>query len=109
MIKYYHDLFVDDYVRENLDRCMQEAEAGRISIAPLYCVAIASNKNNLLDILSCNELYFKYYKKQMLYVLGLAASYREALRLTEKIIMTVYNETGAFDVRDFYFGQIVGM
>ncbi|MBE5928861.1 MAG: hypothetical protein E7267_05765 [Lachnospiraceae bacterium] len=102
MIRWYKDLFMDETVAGNPDMHKENAESGKLHIFPLYCVAIAASDDNLLDIISCNELYFKYYKRKELQVLGLASSYKEALKLTEAILMKVYGATGAFDVRKYY-------
>ena len=78
------------------------AEDGSMHIPPLYCISVATNETNLLDIISCNELLFAYYKKNTVRVLGLAASYKEAIQLVTSILMNVYNDTGGFDVRGYY-------
>ncbi len=102
MIRWYHELYMDETVAENPDMYKENAESGKLHPFPLYCIAIAASDGNLLDILSCNELFFKYYNRKELHVLGLASSYKEALKLTEAILMRVYGDTGAFDVRKYY-------
>lgn len=108
MIEWYRNLYMDDEVRKSPDACRRRVESEKISITPLYLIAFAANEHNLLDIISCNELYFRYYKTHRLYIIGLAASYRSALGLTTDILMETYKNTGAFDVRTYYGNQALG-
>ncbi len=101
MIKWYKNLYMDSETSESPDVFRQIAESGRLHITPVYCIAIASNEANLLDIISSNELYFKHYKRKTLHVIGIAASYKTALSLASDILLEVYQKTGAFDIRSF--------
>ncbi len=108
MIEWYRNLYMDDEVKKSPDSCRHEAESGKIHIMPLYCVSLAANDSNLLDIISCNELYFKYHKLHTMYVVGLASSYKSAVNLAADILIEVYKNTGAFDVRTYYGNQALG-
>lgn len=101
MIDWYKDLYMDSEISKSPEMYMQIAEGGRIDITPVYCIAIASNEANLLDIISSNELYFKHYRRNTIHVIGLAASYRTALELASGILLDVYRKTGAFDIRHY--------
>ncbi len=101
MIEWYKDLYMDSEAAKSPEMYRQIAESGKIHITPVYCIAIASNEANLLDIISSNELYFKYYKRNTLYVIGIAASYKTALELASDILLEVYRKTNTFDIRSF--------
>ena len=101
MIEWYHNLYMDSEVARSPEMYKQIAESGKLHITPVYCIAIASNEANLLDIISSNELYFKYYKRNTLHVIGIAASYKTALGLTSDILLEVYQKTNTFDIRSF--------
>ena len=53
------------------------------------------------DIMEANELLFPYYRKDIR-IVGLAKGRDEAISLVEDMIMEVYNETGAFNVREYF-------
>ena len=70
-----------------------------------YLVALASNRDNLFDILDVKELIFPYYKRQRICVVGMTYSKDAAIELTADIVNTVFLETGGFDVRAYYGEQ----
>lgn len=72
--------------------------AGQIGI---YVITLASNEQNLLDIIPAQELLQKGYPKQRLYVVGLAKGYDEALEVAASIVEEVYRKTGTFAVRSY--------
>lgn len=75
-----------------------------------FLIMISENENNLLDIISANEVlqpHFKkkYYRKRI-YVVGLAKGRNEALEVVRNIIDDVYKNTEKFDVAGYLkFGQ----
>lgn len=72
--------------------------AGQRSI---YVIALASNRQNLLDIIPAQELLQKAYPKKQMYVVGLAKGYEEALETAAKIVLEVYKNTGGFALREY--------
>lgn len=72
--------------------------AGQINI---YVIALASNEQNLLDIIPAQELLQKGYPKKGIYVVGLAKGYDEAVEVAASIVSEVYQATGAFAVREY--------
>lgn len=102
MIEWYQNLYLDSVTSKKVELYKNLVMDGKIHIPPVYCVCIACNRSNLLDIISCNELRNAHYQSNELRVIGLSASYKESLELVKQIIMNVYRETGDFDVRSFY-------
>lgn len=72
--------------------------AGQLNI---YVISLASNEQNLLDIISAKELLQKGYPKNHMYVVGLAKGYDEALEVAASIVDEVYRNTGTFAVRHY--------
>lgn len=108
MIEWHKDIYVDDIVAEDIERYKQLVADDRVCIPALYCILPASNENNLLDIMSCNEMLFAHYKRNKLRIIGIAVSYKNAVVLVQRIVMDTYNVTGGFDVRK-YLGIYNGM
>lgn len=67
----------------------------------IYVLTLASNPQNLLDIIPAEELLQKVYPKEHLRVVGLAKGYREAIMLAGSIVEEVYRTTGTTKVREY--------
>lgn len=74
-------------------------DAGMMNI---YIIALSSNPENLLDIIPSWELMQNCYPKSELLVVGVDRGYENAIELASVIIMDVYQETGTFQVRDYF-------
>lgn len=71
----------------------------------VYVITPASGGNNLLDILSCHELYRPWREEADLLIVGIALGYDDACLLAGRIVSEVYRKTGGFDVRGFLLGE----
>ena len=96
-MKWYDDLYVGESIRHKVNNIKWKIEhnAGQIN---MYVIALASNPQNLLDIIPAQELMQKGYPKQDIYVIGLACGMKEAQLVVKQIIDEVYRETGGFQI-----------
>lgn len=101
MIKWSGKLYMDEKIEKEPDKWKKRLEENKLSYS-LFCVALASNEKNLLDIINCNELWFQHYRRNDIYIVGLALDKGNAVKLVENIIQDIYSETGAFQVRDYF-------
>lgn len=101
MIKWCDKLYMDDEVKKKPVKWKKKLEQEKISYG-LYCIALASNQNNLFDIICCNELLFRYYRQKNIYIVGLAKSRESAILLVQEIVNDIFKETGRVDVRDYF-------
>lgn len=76
--------------------------AGQLDI---YVIALSSNPENLLDIISAKELMQKSYPKKDMLVIGVDKGYDNAIELAGNIIMDVFRKTGSLNVRDYFLEQ----
>lgn len=76
-------------------------EKHKVTIS-VYCIAMASNPNNLFDIYNTNEFLFQYYRQKEIKVVGLASSKESAFEMVADIVNDVYQQTGKLDVRTFF-------
>ena len=72
--------------------------AGQIGI---YVITLASNRQNLLDIIPSYELMQRGYPKREMVIVGLAKGYDEAVVVVASIVDEVYRNTGTFAVRTY--------
>lgn len=54
---------------------------------PLYCIILPVNGENMMEIYSSTELWFRWYQKRDLTVIGLAGSREKAERLAAQICL----------------------
>ncbi len=105
MIEWYDELYVDKKAEKNLDKYREMLENYKLRLPTLYCVALASNENNLFDVIACNELWFEHYRRNHVFVIGLATSYKNALGLLQEMVLDMYGQTGRFDSRKYFKNQ----
>lgn len=73
--------------------------AGQLDV---YVIALSSNPQNLLDIISSIELMQKAYPRQDMMVVGIDKGYDNAVNLAGRIIMDVFQKTGNLNIREYF-------
>lgn len=102
MIKWAEKLYLSEEIKQNkLNKLKKVIEKGKVTFE-IYCITIASNTDNLFDIINANELLFPYYERKDMYIIGLAESKLEAKLLVKDMLLEVYNNTGGFKVREYF-------
>jgi hypothetical protein len=101
MIKWYHNLYMDEKVKKKQNKYIQALEKSKFTFG-LYCIAFASNDKNLFDIIETNELLFEHYKRNDIYIIGLAKGKDSAIELAESLLLEVYECTGNFKIREYF-------
>lgn len=66
-----------------------------------YVITPASNGNNILDIYSTAVILQKYYQEADLLIVGIAASYWEALEVAGQIVDDMYQKNKNFNLMRF--------
>lgn len=97
-MRWYEHLYLGDSISAKAERIKWKIShnAGTVSI---YVIALASNPDNLLDIIPARELMQKGYPKKDLTVIGLAKGYEEALAVVQRIVEETYRKTNDVNVR----------
>lgn len=101
---WYKDFYAGESIENKKEKVKWKIlhNAGQLDI---YVIALSSNRENLLDIISAKELMQKAYPKQNMLVVGVDKGYDNALELAARIIMDVYQKTGNLNVRDYFLQQ----
>lgn len=99
---WYDDLYVGESIvhKKNRIKWKISHNAGQLEI---YVISLASNRQNLLDIIRSTELLQSGYPQKAMYIVGLAKGYDEAVEVAASIIADVYRETGAFCVHTYFW------
>lgn len=101
MIQWTSRVYVGEGLKKKKDKVIASISNRRIT-SDIYCIAFASQPENLFDIMNANELLFPHYQNSDIKILGLAKGKDEATNLVQDILMKVYNNTGEFDVRNYF-------
>ncbi|WP_167954717.1 hypothetical protein [Anaerosporobacter faecicola] len=101
MITWYDSLYMDDHIRQRATHVTQAIEDHK-RLLGVYCIALASNEKNLFDIINVNELLFQHYRRNQIYIIGLAQGKESAKKLVARIIEDVYRETKDFKAREYF-------
>ncbi|SHO50344.1 hypothetical protein [Anaerocolumna xylanovorans] len=101
MIRWADKLYLGESIEGRKEKVMKSVESGKLTYA-IFCITYASNPDNLLDIISANELSFPYYQKKEIHIIGLAGSKSEARELVRVMIEEIYRETGGFSVKEYF-------
>lgn len=101
MIQWASQLYVGVNMEEKKDNAIAMINNKQATYG-VYCITFASQPDNLFDIMDANELLFPHYSKVKLTIIGLAKGREEAIMLVHDMLMEVYRETGAFDVRTYF-------
>ncbi len=99
-MRWYHKLYIGKTARKKRYKIVWKVKH-RAGMLGIYLITLASNKENLLDIIDASLLLQPYYKKEDIFIVGIACGYDEAVEVVTKIIEELYNETGDFNIRQF--------
>lgn len=102
MIQWCEKLYVDEEVGKKLGKWKRKLEQGKLTM-DLYCVCMASHPDNLFDIINCNEILFRYYRRRKVIVAGLAKSRYGAVLLVQEMVEDMLKASGTLNVKE-YFG-----
>jgi len=101
MISWSSRLLIGEKMNKRKEKVIASIN-NREAVFGVYCIAFASHPDNLFDILDANELLFPHYRLTDVQIVGIAKGKEEAVLLVQKMLMEVYNNTGSFDVRNYF-------
>ncbi len=106
MICWYRHLYMDETVKKNPKKCMKRVERRRPWKRNYYAVTLAANSENLFDIMGTGQMFFRRYAYLDIFVVGLAASKEEAVKILQEIVEKmskeeIWNPNVLFKKEDF--------
>lgn len=101
---WYKYLYADGGIEAKTEKIKWKIchNAGQVN---LYVIALSKSPGGLLEIISTVELMQKVYPKKELFIVGLARGYETARELAARIVLEVYEETGAFGVKEYLLSK----
>ena len=100
-MKWYRNLYIDETIKEKKLNKIKWKLNHNAGVLNIFLITLASNSNNLLDIINAAELKQKAYPKDALYIIGIAKGYDSAIEITTKIIMEVLRSTDSLNIKKF--------
>lgn len=101
MIVWSEKLYIGEQAKKSCKKVQKELENGKL-VPGFFLIMRPSNQNNVFDILPAAELLFPYYKKQELFVYGLAKGKSEAEELVVSMLEDVYRETDGLCCKEYF-------
>ena len=101
MIVWSEKLYIGEQAEKNYRKVQKKLEKGKL-VPGFFLITRPSNESNLFDILPAAELLFPYYKRQELFVYGLAKGKGEAEELVVSILEDVYRETDGLYCKEYF-------
>lgn len=85
---------------EKLDKIKKRLEKKPL-LANVYLITPARNPSDQLDLFDARQLVQPHYKNEKFLILGIAASYEEALQLIEQITKECLEARGDCNLREY--------
>lgn len=98
---WYKYLYLGETAKKHRFSILQKLRLGKVQPG-VHVITPASGEKNLLDILPAYVLRQKYYRQQPdLLIVGVGASYQDAVETAGRIVDETYRRTGGFDVETY--------
>ena len=99
-ILWYKNLYVGEKAKKKQRKIQWKLQHGA-GMVGIYVITMPSNEQNSLDIIRAAYLKQAVYRRRELRIVGLAASYEEALQVLETMVQEIYANTHTLDIRSY--------
>ena len=101
-MKWCKDIYVSDSVADKKKKILHNLKHNKLQIN-VYVITLPLSEGGIMEIYPAYVLLQNIYKKQNIYVIGIASDRTEANELVERIIMDCYMKTGGLDIEKFIY------
>ncbi len=103
-MRFHNNLYLGESIKHpELTKWKLRVAAGQFKV---HLVVLSQNGNNQLECFHNALLKQKFFRRQDLYVVGIAANYEEAISLIQYIAEECVKETGTGNIKDFLLSGI---
>lgn len=109
MLYWSSKMYLDAGLLKKKKRYQRLLEKNKLT-RPLYCITLPVNGENIMEIYSSAEIWFRWYRKRRMTVVGLALSRENAEKLVAQICLDTVSREGTISpglIYD-YFDEPVG-
>lgn len=102
MIRWYCDLYTDEEVGKNIDKCKKRVTRRRPWKKNYYALMLAQNPQNLFEIVGTREFFFRRYGYTDLFIIGLSTNYSGAVKILQQIAERYSREGTKKSMRELF-------
>ena len=99
-MKFYGNLYVSESLEKKKDKIIEKLKSEKFQLN-CYVIALTENPRNQVEFFDSILLMQKNYKKENLFIAGIANCYDEALLLVQKMVEDAYLQKGNADIRSY--------
>lgn len=99
-MKFLQELYLGEKIAPKVDQIVKKIMTEKI-VPNLYLIAMATNPDNMLDLIPEWEVFQKGYPKESLRIVGLADNKKDAIKVIQGIIEESIRMTGSADIRAY--------
>ena len=99
-MKWYKNLYFGETIAPEARQIVNKIKKKK-PLPGIFVIALASNPQNLLDIIPVWELMQKGYPSDHIRIIGVAQGKKEALALVTSIVDEIYQKTGDVKVQEY--------
>ena len=98
------NMYIGDKADKKKKDIIRKIKKGKVQFGK-YVLALPFNDSDVLDIYPSAILVQKYFMKSDLYIVGIADGKKEADELMQTILMDCYNQTGDFNLKNYFMAM----
>lgn len=99
-MKWCKDVYVTDSVADKKKKILHRLKMGKLQFN-VYAIVLPLGNDGIMEVYPAYVFLQKIYKKQPVYVIGLASGREDAYELIGRIALECYSKNGDFDIRKF--------
>ncbi len=104
-MRWYRQLYIGENAKGKKDNIINKIKENKWQ-RDIYVIALPSNPENLLDIYPAKVLLQSHFQKQDIWILGIAKGYQEAIEGAGRIIVSIYEITKGFAIKEYFKNQM---
>ncbi len=104
MLRWSPKLYMELKISRNPKRYKRILEKGKL-VREIFCITLPVNGENIMEIYSSRELWFRYYRQKDMTIVGLALTRENAYKLAAQMCLDLVTEMG--DISPALFQQYI--
>lgn len=99
-MKWYKGLYASDSISHKKRKILHKLKRNKFQFN-VYAIVLPLGDSGILEIYPAYVFLQEIYKKQDVFIVGLASDRDEAYKLVDNIVMDCYKDTGQFDIKKY--------
>ena len=99
-MEFYKELYISENLKKKKENIIEKLKQKKVQFH-CYIISLTENPKNQLEFYDSLMLMQKNFKKDKIFIVGIANGYDGALEIIEKITEETYRKQGDADIRRF--------